>query len=241
MRSISRTKQLAAAGTLVLVGFGAGATAMVAGSASAEDAAETPSATPDAGTDGPRGHGGPGGRGGPGAGETPLTGDTLARVTAAVEADYPGATVERAETDNGGVYEAHVTTADDERLTVLVGEDFTVTGTEEPPAGGRGPGGPGGPKAELTGDDLAAVTAAVEADYPGATIDHTHVEGEGFEAHVTTADGDRLEVQLDADHEITGSAADTRPAPGERGPRGDRPTEDGEVPTPGTPSDDATS
>jgi hypothetical protein len=51
-------------------------------------------------------------------------------VTDAVLAEYPDATIERVETDSGGVYEAHIVTTDDERLTVLVGEDFEITGTE---------------------------------------------------------------------------------------------------------------
>ena len=51
-------------------------------------------------------------------------------MTAAVEAKYPGATIERAETDSDGVYEAHITTADGDELTVEVGKDFAVTGTE---------------------------------------------------------------------------------------------------------------
>ena len=69
------------------------------------------------------------------AGEELLTGDTKSQVEAAVLAEYPGATIERTETESGGGYESHIVTADGERLTVLVGEDFAVTGTE---AGGRG-------------------------------------------------------------------------------------------------------
>ena len=37
------------------------------------------------------------------ADEQPLTGDTKTKVEAAVLAAYPGATIERSETDNGGV------------------------------------------------------------------------------------------------------------------------------------------
>ena len=59
-----------------------------------------------------------------------LTGDTKTQVEEAVLAEYPDATIERVETDSGGVYEAHIVTDDDERLTVLVDEDFEITGTE---------------------------------------------------------------------------------------------------------------
>jgi uncharacterized membrane protein YkoI len=77
---------------------------------------------------GGRGHGG-GGSGG-GAGETALTGDTLAKVKAAVLAKYAGATFDRVETDNDGVYEAHITTAAGDRVTVELDKSFAVTGTE---------------------------------------------------------------------------------------------------------------
>ena len=59
-----------------------------------------------------------------------LTGTDAEKVTAAALAKYPGATISRVETDSGGVYEAHIVTADGDRLTVLVGEDFAVTGTD---------------------------------------------------------------------------------------------------------------
>ena len=90
--------------------------------------------------------------------EEPLTGDIKSQVEAAVLAEYPGATIERTETESGGGYESHIVTADGERLTVLVGEDFAVTGTE---AGGRGPGGRDG---ECPEDDASTGT-----EEPGTT------------------------------------------------------------------------
>ena len=62
-----------------------------------------------------------------------LTGDTASKVRAAALARYPGATVLRVETDSDGVYEAHLTTASGERVTVEVGKDFKVTGLESAP------------------------------------------------------------------------------------------------------------
>ena len=59
-----------------------------------------------------------------------LTGDTATQVTDAVLEEYPDATIERVETDSDGVYAAHIVTADDERLTVELAEDFAITGTE---------------------------------------------------------------------------------------------------------------
>ncbi|SFL61159.1 hypothetical protein [Geodermatophilus ruber] len=62
--------------------------------------------------------------------EQPLTGATAERVTDAALAEYPGATVRRVESDSDGAYEAHLVTRGGERVTVEVGENFTVTGIE---------------------------------------------------------------------------------------------------------------
>ena len=62
-----------------------------------------------------------------------LSGDTASKVRAAALAKYPGATVLRVETDSDGVYEAHLTTKDGQRVTVEVGKDFKVTGLEAAP------------------------------------------------------------------------------------------------------------
>ena len=59
-----------------------------------------------------------------------LTGDTETEVTDAVMAKYPGATIQRVETDSEGVYEGHILTADGQQVNVQVGSDFTVTGTQ---------------------------------------------------------------------------------------------------------------
>ena len=68
-----------------------------------------------------------------------LTGDTLTKVTAAVKAQEPTATIERVESDSDGVYEAHMVRTDGTHVIVQVGADFAVTGIQE-----RGAGGPGG-------------------------------------------------------------------------------------------------
>jgi hypothetical protein len=75
-----------------------------------------------------------------------LTGDTKSKVEAAVLAKYPGATIQRTETDSDGVYESHVVTTDGQHLIVQVGKDFAVTGTESGPGGGPGGGHHGGPR-----------------------------------------------------------------------------------------------
>ncbi len=71
-----------------------------------------------------------------------LTGTTAEKVRAAALAKYPGATIERVETNAGGVYEAHIVTTAGQHLIVEVGSDFAVTGTDTM-GGGRGPGGSG--------------------------------------------------------------------------------------------------
>jgi hypothetical protein len=67
---------------------------------------------------------------GPGAGEEQLTGDAADRVEAAVLEEYPEATIDRLETDADGVYEAHITTAEGDDVTVELDADFALTGTE---------------------------------------------------------------------------------------------------------------
>ena len=76
-----------------------------------------------------------------------LTGDTAAKVRAAALAKYPGATIQRVETDSDGVYEAHILTKAGDPVTVEVDKSFTVTGTE---AHGPGPG-PGAPPPGASG------------------------------------------------------------------------------------------
>jgi hypothetical protein len=160
--------------------------------------------------------------------ETELTGATAASVRAAVLAKLPGATIQRLSTEAGGkagdAYEAHVTKADGTRVEVLLDRAFAVTAvnadTHPGDRGGRhghgdgrgrGPGGHG--ETALTGAALAGVSGAVKAAYPGATIERASTEADGragdaYEAHVTKADGSRVEVFLDQAFTVTGTRAD---------------------------------
>jgi hypothetical protein len=76
-----------------------------------------------------------GGRGGPGGGETALTGDTRAKVEAAVLARYPAATIVRTETnaDGSAPYESHIRTKAGVDLEVLVSSTFQVVEAREGP------------------------------------------------------------------------------------------------------------
>ena len=156
--------------------------------------------------------------------ETALTGDTLAKVKAAVLKKYPGATFDRVETDSDGVYEAHITKQDGTRTTVELDKSFAITGEEAGRGGpgGRGHGGPGGPGAgetALTGDTLAKVKAAVLKKYPGATFDRVETDNDGvYEAHITEKDGTRTTVEVDKDFEVTGEEAHGAPPAGAPAP-----------------------
>ncbi|MES1193135.1 MAG: hypothetical protein ABUM26_02345 [Solirubrobacterales bacterium] len=104
--------------------------------------------------------------------EQALTGDTAEKVKAAALAKLPGATVLRVETDEGGVYEAHVRKTDGTEAEVHVDKDFAVTSVDTRPAGGpggRGHGGPGGARidtaalAKSLGVTDAKLQAALDA------------------------------------------------------------------------------
>ena len=153
--------------------------------------------------------------------ETPLEGDVAAQVTAAAQAAIPDGTIDRVETDNDGVYEAHVTKADGTHVIVQIGADFTVTATIDQPQGGPGgPGGRGGPGAGetlLEGDTAASVTAAAQAAIPDGTVIRVETDSDGspYEAHVTKADGTQVVVKIDESFAVT--ATEDMPAGGPQG------------------------
>jgi len=67
----------------------------------------------------------------------------------------------------------------------------------------------------LNGTKLQKVTAAAKAKYPGATIERVEIDSEGvYEAHIVTAGGEPLIVQVGADYTVTGTDSF-----GRRGPR----------------------
>src|SRR3954471_20892132 len=173
------------ASALVLAGLGGGAVLAATGTADAVTGTSRSSST--------TGH----------SGETALTGTTAAKVKAAAFAKYPGATIERVETDSDGVYEAHLTTKAGDEITVEVDKSFAVTGTE---TGGHGGHGGHGNETALTGTTAAKVKAAALAKYPGATIERVETDSDGvYEAHLTTKAGDEITVQVDKSFAVTGT------------------------------------
>jgi uncharacterized membrane protein YkoI len=218
------------AAALVAAGLAGGVIIAGTVSANAADTTPTPSTSASSGTTA--------GEGATGQGRTPadpsksqrsdetlLTGDTADKVTAAALAKYPGATVERVETDSDGVYEAHLVTADGTHVIVAVDKSFAVTGTQERGAGRGGPGGKGGGVGEtaLTGDTADRVTAAALATYPGATVERVETDSDGvYEAHLVTADGTSVIVAVGEDFTVTGA----QEMGAGRGPKGDSGTTD---------------
>jgi hypothetical protein len=141
MSDTSSLRKLAGPVGLVAAGLLAGGVLAATLSASADTATPSPTAPSAPGGSGqgvaPQGDGDP--HHSQRSDETLLTGDAASKVRAAALAKYPGATIERAETDSDGVYEAHLVTADGQHVTVEVDKSYKVTGLEA-----HGPGGPGG-------------------------------------------------------------------------------------------------
>ena len=163
----------------------------------------------------------PGGRGH--AQREALSSGVAAKVKAAALTKVPGATVLR--TESGGPYStkyhAHIRTSSGEEQVVLVNADFSATAVQaDRGRGGRGPGdhdgghrGGHGGETALTGETKTKVEAAVNAKYPGATIERTETNVDGsapYESHITTADGKQLEVQVSKAFEVV--AANEQPA-----------------------------
>ena len=143
--------------------------------------------------------------------QTEVTGDTAAKIKAAVLAKVPGATINRVEQDPQG-YHAHITKADGTQATARVNAQFEVTSVDAGRGfGAGGPGGPGGPGGQrpdetpLTGDNAAKAKAAALAKLPGATVVRveTDADGAAYEAHVTKADGSPATVKFDKSFNVT--------------------------------------
>src|SRR6195952_3893535 len=114
-----RLKQGIAAGALVAAGVGVGA--VVATTSVASAATPTAATATSTSVDESKSQR---------SDEHLLTGDTANKVRDAALAKYPGATVQRVETDSDGVYEAHIVTTAGDHVIVQVGSDFAVTGTQ---------------------------------------------------------------------------------------------------------------
>ena len=161
--------------------------------------------------------------------QTALTGDTADKVKAAALEKVPGATVLRVESGgpSGSAYHAHLRESDGTEVTVLVNSSFEATSVQTGRGagkGGRGHGGPGGPRqAALTGDTAAKVKAAALEKVPGGTVLRSEKGGPGgaaYHAHVRKSDGTEVVVLVNSQFEATSvqtRAAGGRGGPGHRG------------------------
>ena len=134
---MSKITAYGSAAAMLAAGLVAGGVLASTMSANAAGSAPTPSASSNAAPTNPN----PGDLSRPQrSDETLLTGDTATKVKAVALAKYPGATVQRLETDSDGVYEAHLVSGGKE-LIVQVDKAFAVTGLQSM-AGHDGFGGP---------------------------------------------------------------------------------------------------
>jgi hypothetical protein len=126
---------LAVAAMALGVGFGSyGIASAASGDSSSSSATTTTTQSAPAAPGPPGANGGtPWGR--QRSDETPLTGDALAKVTAVAKEKVPGGTVIRVETDADGnaKYEAHMTDADGNPVTVYVDANYDYVSTESRP------------------------------------------------------------------------------------------------------------
>jgi hypothetical protein len=188
---------LAAAGVVTAGLFVFGAASL----ASAETAAPSPGAS--SGT-GPGGHGPRGG----GAADTPVTGDELAKVTAAMKAKDSAVTVDSVRKDPDGSYDVLGTKAGAKVFYDVSADLKTFT-----PRTGDGGGGRGGRGhdmgSEVTGDELAKVTAAVKAKDSAVTVNSVRKGSDGTYHVLGTKDGARVMFHASADLQTI--TQDTRP------------------------------
>jgi hypothetical protein len=71
----------------------------------------------------------------------------------------------------------------------------------------------------LTGSTASKVRAAALAKYPNATIQRVETDSEGvYEAHIVTATGDQVIVQVGKDFAVTGTQTGGGPGSGDTAP-----------------------
>ena len=115
------------------LGIGAGSYGIASAASGNSTTATTTTLSTQTAPAAPANGGGP--WGGQRSDETPLTGDALAKVTAVAQAKVPGGTIVRVETDADGnaKYEAHMTDASGNPVTVYVDANFNYVSTESRP------------------------------------------------------------------------------------------------------------
>src|SRR3954469_17094972 len=107
-----------------------------------------------------------------------------------------------------GTLSANAATTDTSGSGATSSTSQSSTGQEAPaPTGNGDPSQPQrGDEQLLTGDTATKVTDAALAKYPDATIQRVETDSDGvYEAHIVTADGQQVIVQVGEDFTVTGT------------------------------------
>jgi hypothetical protein len=144
-----------------------------------------------------KGHG-PGGHGPGGHAHTDVTGTELAKVTAAVKAKDSAVTVQRVQKDPDGSYDV-IGTKDGTPVMLEVSKDLTTIETRTGGPGGRGGGRGGHAHTEVTGTELAKVTAAVKAKDSAVTVQGVQKDPDGSYDVIGTKDGTPVMLEVSKD------------------------------------------
>lgn len=137
-----------------------------------------------------------------GSAPSPITSSVTDKLSDAVVAKYPGATIVGIRSEPGGGYEVEVRKTDASEVHVTLDADFKITGTHEggPRGFGRGPGGPdggpGGHRGHGPRFDTAALAKAI-----------------GVSEDKLTAALDKLRDERRADRDKDRPTGTTPPAP----------------------------
>jgi hypothetical protein len=132
--------------------------------------------------------------GGGWSGGTPVTGDELAKVTAAVQAKDPAFTVITVRKDPAGSYHVFGTTSGTPAGYQVSADLQTITANT-----GHGGGWGWSGDTPVTGDELAKVTAAVQAKDPSFTVIGVRKDADGSYDVFGTTSGTPAGYQVSAD------------------------------------------
>jgi hypothetical protein len=174
---------------------------LIGGGAAVANAATTPTPSPSSpadsnGSGGANGMGGMKGRGG--HQHTEATADETAKVSAAVQAKDANAQVTKVMKDEDGSFDA-MATSNGTTVRYEVSADYATATVDD--HAGRGMGrGMGGQQPSLTDDELAKVTAAVQAKDSGATVDRAWKDPDGSFDVVVTSNGAKAKYDVSADY-----------------------------------------
>ena len=171
-----------------------GAAAVIAagaliGTGAALSGAATGTATPNSSGNGSPSAGQPGGRA-----HTPVTGDELANVTAAIQARDSAVTVTAVQKDPDGSYDVDGTKAGAPVRFDVSADLKTITART-----GGGLGGGGHSHTPVTGDELANVTAAIQARDSAVTVTAVQKDPDGSYDVDGTKAGTPVRLDVSAD------------------------------------------